>query len=271
MTNLNVYLNSCSSAVGCTLGCGMWGYLVLTPQPTVFNTHCGTTFGTPRNPGIYPVMPDPAATATLFSELVRTHKHKFRLFNEYYEVKRACKKFISKLIPEKFYKSLSSLIISFVKVTSIKILTHLITMYAELEEEYSQDINRKIKEPMSGETLFEEFVKKIEWNQEAVAVQNPYSPAQIVSMAYANIKIAGYIKTIVNNGLVNQGSRKHGATSRLTSIEPSKRPKDHQGPQRPKAMQQTYTPHMPMGHFSPRCSRTTPWNWRISQWLHKPT
>ena len=33
MTKLNVYLNSCSSAVGCTIGCGMWGYLVLTPQP----------------------------------------------------------------------------------------------------------------------------------------------------------------------------------------------------------------------------------------------
>ena len=32
---------------------------------------------------------------------------------------------------------------------------------------------------------------KIEWNQEAVAVQNPYSPAQIVSMAYANIEKCG--------------------------------------------------------------------------------
>ena len=44
---------------------------------------------------------------------------------------------------------------------------------------------------MSGQTLFEEFVEKIDWNQEAVAVQNPYSPAQIVSMAYANIDKCG--------------------------------------------------------------------------------
>ena len=28
MTNLNVYLNLCSSEVHCTLGCGMLGYLV---------------------------------------------------------------------------------------------------------------------------------------------------------------------------------------------------------------------------------------------------
>ena len=47
---------------------------------------------------------------------------------------------------------------------------------------------QKTKEPISGETLFEEFVKQIVWNQEAVAVQNLYSPDQIVCMAYAHIK-----------------------------------------------------------------------------------
>ena len=95
------------------------------------------------------------------------------------------------MIPKKFYKSLSSRIIGFTKVTSLKILTHLITKYAELEEEYVQDINWNMKEPISGETLFEEFVKKIEWNQEATAVQNLYSLAQFVSMAYANIEKCG--------------------------------------------------------------------------------
>ena len=45
-----------------------------------------------------------------------------------------------------------------------------------------------MKEPISGKTLFEEFVEKIEWNQEAVVMQNTHSPAQIVSMAYANIE-----------------------------------------------------------------------------------
>ena len=114
-----------------------------------------------------------------------------RLFNKYHVVDRACKKVISKLILEKFYKSLLSCIIVFAKVTSLKILTHLIFEYAELEEEDIQEIDQKIKEPISGETLFEEFVKQIEWNQEAIAVQNPYYPAQIVSMAYSNIDKCG--------------------------------------------------------------------------------
>ena len=100
----------------------------------------------------------------------RTHKHEVCSFNEYYAVDRACKKVISKLIPERIYKSLLSRIIGFAKVTSLEILTHLITEYAELEKEDVQDIDQKMKEPISGETLFEEFVKQIECNQEAVAM-----------------------------------------------------------------------------------------------------
>ena len=54
-----------------------------------------------------------------------------------------------------------------------------------------------MKEPISGKTLFEEFVEQIEWNKEAVAVQNLYKPAHIVSIVYANIENAGYIKMIL--------------------------------------------------------------------------
>ena len=72
-------------------------------------------------------MPDPAPTAAILSELVRPQKHVVRLFNEYHTVDRACKKVISKLIPQKLYKSLLSRIIGFAKVTSLKILTRLIS------------------------------------------------------------------------------------------------------------------------------------------------
>ena len=51
-------------------------------------------------------MPDPSPTAKILSEPVRTHKQKVRLFNEYPAVDRACKEVISKLKPEKYYKSL---------------------------------------------------------------------------------------------------------------------------------------------------------------------
>ena len=75
MTNLNVYVNLCSSAVDCTLGCGMLVYLVLMVHPAVFSIHCGTAFLPPKHLGIHLVMPDPAPTAAILFELVRTHKH----------------------------------------------------------------------------------------------------------------------------------------------------------------------------------------------------
>ena len=101
----------------CALECRALGYLVLTAQPVVFNTHCVTKFFTPKNPGIHPVMPDPAPTAAILSKLVSTHKHEVRLFNKYHAVDRVCKKVVSELIPQKFYKSLSSRIIGYTKVT----------------------------------------------------------------------------------------------------------------------------------------------------------
>ena len=131
------------------------GYLVLTAHTHLFSTHCGTVFLPPTNLGIHPVMPDPAPTSAIFSELVRTHKHEARLFNEYRVVNWACKKFISQLIPEKYYKYLSIRITGFEKVTCLQILTHLITKYAELEDDDIQEIDWRMKEPISGETIFE--------------------------------------------------------------------------------------------------------------------
>ena len=84
-------------------------------------------------------------------------------------------------------------------------------------------------------------------------------------------KNVGDTKTIVENSLAKHEAIKHGATSRLTSLGPLIRPKYPQELQRPKAMQRTYKLHKLMRHFSPRCSRTTPWRWRISRQLHKPT
>ena len=95
-------------------------------QPAVFNTHCGTTFVTSRNLGIHLIMPDPYPTAAIFFKFFRTHKHKVHSFIEYHTVDRVYKKVISKFIPEKIYRSLSSRIIGFAKVKSLENLTHLI-------------------------------------------------------------------------------------------------------------------------------------------------
>ena len=104
-------------------------------HPAVFSTHCGAAFLTPTNLVIHPVMHDPAPTAAILSKLVIIHKHEVRLFNKYHAVDRACKTVISQLILEKYYKFISSRITGFAKFTSLQILPHLITEYAELEDD----------------------------------------------------------------------------------------------------------------------------------------
>ena len=65
-----------------------------------------------------------------------------------------------------------------------------------------------MKESISGETIFEEFIEKIEWNKEAVAVQNLYTPAQISLWRTQTSKNAGYIKMIAGKSR-NGDTRQH--------------------------------------------------------------
>ena len=109
-------------------------------------------------------MADPAPTAAILFEIFRMNKHQVRLFNNYHTVYRAWKKVISKLILEKFYKSLSIRIIGFAKVTSLEILTHLITEYAKLKEEDVQDIDSEDEITHLRRNSVRRVFQKTEWN-----------------------------------------------------------------------------------------------------------
>ena len=138
MKYLNLNLNFFLSEVDCTLVCGTLGY------------HYGMAFLPPTDLGIHSDMPDPAPTAAILSTLARNHNHKVRLYNKYHAVDWVCMNIISQLIPEKYYKSLSSRIIGFAKSTCFQILTHLITEYTELEDDDIQEIDQRMKEMISG-------------------------------------------------------------------------------------------------------------------------
>lgn len=154
----------------------------------IFSAHYGTLFFAPKNRGVHPNIPSPVPTAAALIIIVWDHKNDLRVFNEYHALEKACKKVIQELIPENFYKLLTSHLINFTKVTCLTILTHLSTEYAKLDDDVIQKINKNTKKPITGETLFEECVEQIEWNQEAVSVHNPYTLKQIVSMVIDNIK-----------------------------------------------------------------------------------
>ena len=164
MTELNIHLNSCSSSVPCALGCGTLGYFVLTAPPSIFTTHCGTLLVKPVNPGIHPTLLTPVLSTIVLAKVVREHKNKAKEFRKYNTMDRACKQVINKLVPKKFNKSLASRLIRFSKITCLDILTNLITEYAELDNDAIQLIDRNMEALITGETLFEDFIKQIEWN-----------------------------------------------------------------------------------------------------------
>ena len=101
LTDLGVYLNSCSSGIHSELGCGTLGYLVLTAQPAVFAVHCTATFVKPVKPGLHPTIPNPAPTGAVITIIVREHKENARVWKEYHMTDKACKKVVHALIPKK--------------------------------------------------------------------------------------------------------------------------------------------------------------------------
>ena len=54
------------------------------------------------------------------------------------------------------------------------------------------DIDKRMKIPISGETEFDTFVKQIEDGQEALVLQNPYTHTQIVTIAEKLIESTGF-------------------------------------------------------------------------------
>ena len=74
----------------------------------------------------------------------------------------------------------------------LTLLTHLHSEYGRLASHDIYDIDKRMKTPISGETEFETFVQQIEDGQEAVALQNPYTDIQIVTIAENLIESTGF-------------------------------------------------------------------------------
>ena len=191
LTDLNGYLNACAASVHCDLGNGKVGYLALTAQPATFTLACATPFIHPTHPGATLTLPDPAPTSAVIGTLTRAHKENLRLFNEYNSVDKSCKKILFSLIPEAYYRSFKNKYTGFSAVSCLTILTHLWTTYGILQDYEVQDNDQMMKQPITAETLFEDFIEQIEVAVEAVASQVPYTDQQIVSIAFSLVETSG--------------------------------------------------------------------------------
>ena len=96
LTELNTYLNSCSASVHSNGGCGTLGYLVLIAPAAVYALHSAIAFVRPVNLGATVIIPTPTPMGVVIGELTRDNFGK------------TCKKVITKLVPEVYYRTLKN-------------------------------------------------------------------------------------------------------------------------------------------------------------------
>ena len=113
------------------------------------------------------------------------------MFNKYYSVDKACKKVLFTIIPEAYLRSFKNKYTGYANVKCLDILSHLWTTYGVLQDFEVQENDVRMKQPITAETLFEEFVEQIETAVDAVATQVPYTRQQIVSIAFTTVENSG--------------------------------------------------------------------------------
>jgi len=174
------------------LGSNLLGYLVLAASPAVFALQCPGTFEVPPNPGQTVTVPVPPPMAAVLSVITALHKEDLRIFYKYNNVDKSCKKSVTRLVPEMYYRTLTNRYTGFANRSCLEILTHLWIEYGTLTDKKLQDKDRKLKSEISGEILYEELLLQIKDCVEAVVIQNPYTPAQIVSIEMSLVEATGY-------------------------------------------------------------------------------
>ena len=183
LAELNTYLNSCSASVHSNLGCGTLVHLPFTAPLAVYALPSATNFVVPKNSGATFQLSTPTPAAAVISYLTQEHTENLHVWKTYTETDKACKQKHLSIVPQVYYHTLKKKYTAYAGVTCLTLLTHLRSKYGRLTIQDIDEIDKRMKSQISGETEFEAFVQQIEEGQEAVALQNPHTNIQIVTIS----------------------------------------------------------------------------------------
>ena len=141
------------------IGNGVVSYLSITAKIAAFALACTNAFNTPANPGATPILLDPPPKDFIILTYTCAHAKELRIFNEYYNVEKACKKIIFTLITEAYYHSFKNKHTRFATVSCLNILTRLWTTYGTLKDYEVQQNDEMTKQTITADTLFKDFVE----------------------------------------------------------------------------------------------------------------
>ena len=145
----------------------------------------------PTNPVSTVQLATPAPASAVISALTREHAENLRVWKTYTDTDKVCKQKILSLVPEVYYRTPKKKYTAYAGVTCLTLLTHLHSEYGRLTSQDIDEIDKRMKSQISRDTEFEAFVHQIEDGQEAVALQNPYTDIQIVTITKNLIESTG--------------------------------------------------------------------------------
>ena len=184
IADLHQNLNANAFSVHFNLGCGTLGHLWLTLKPEIYNTLTATPFEPPENPGPQPEIPERATAPQIAS--IRFHYQADQLlFQKYINVEQALKTQLVASVDEVFIQSLRNKYVGYSNHTTKDILAYLYTSYAKITPSSLQANDKTMRDPLDPAQPLEVFFTRIEECQEFASAGNtPYTPEQVLNMAY---------------------------------------------------------------------------------------
>jgi hypothetical protein len=166
------------------LGGGGLGYLGITVEPAIYTTLSATPFDIPPNPGATPVFPA-GATGPVIANIRVVFSEETANFNQYIAVSNALAAQIIEAIDPMYLAGLRVPYIGLGTRTPRDLLAHLYRNYAKITAADLDANDVAMKQPCDVNQPIEVLFKQIEDAIEfAAAGASPYTPAQILNIAY---------------------------------------------------------------------------------------
>jgi hypothetical protein len=184
LSEIHLKLNTNAASIQSHLGNGLLGLLFLTVTPAVYNTQSAVVFTPPANPGPAVAIPQ-GSTGPQITDLRRQHDHAAALYKEYDATDKALKSLLLSAVDETYVRSLRDRFIGYANVTTLQMLTHLYTAYAKISAGDLDDNDAKMKADWDPNQPIEVLIDQIDDAIDmAAAANNPYTPEQVVLIAY---------------------------------------------------------------------------------------
>jgi hypothetical protein len=182
--DMHLKMNENCISVHSNLGNGLLGHLGISVTPDVYNTLSALPFVPPVNPGAAPAFPA-GAQGPQIENIRRIFEEEQVIFNTYQNVQKAISALMIGAVDEIYFQALSRPLVGLATRTPLDMFTHLYQAYANINPADVQandahmraayDVNLPI------ETLFRQIENSIDY---AAAGNTPYTPAQVLAIAY---------------------------------------------------------------------------------------